>query len=259
MKRNYNEKSFTPEEIEQGLFDDLIRYLLDYNKKSKQDYYDIHITSDGYCTIVEWVDVMYNNEYGEDGKFIFVDYDQVVMIEKTFPDNHVERVLSEEEGNERLQEWLEQNPGWVKNEFDDWVYVNNKEKQIMRYRDTKTIKNGTMTIVYGESLPNKDLVSKIGRTVYDIYFGDDYYKKFPAKGIAKLANNDTYDEIIGVKIASRKAKLYASRKQLKAYDNIRLKLLKLTSAIFDEEKSIQSSIHDLEKELKEINNGQRCL
>ena len=68
---DYNSQSFTPEEVEQGLMSDLLNYLLDHNKKAKEQYYDIHITTDGYCTIVEWTDVNYDMEYDE-GYFKFV-------------------------------------------------------------------------------------------------------------------------------------------------------------------------------------------
>ena len=128
MSREYNRQAFTPEEVKQGLLNDLLTYLLDYNKKNKTHYYDIHITTDGYCSIVEWVDVGYNNEYGDDGKFRFVNYDQVVMLEKTFPDNHRELCYDEEDYQERLKEWLEENPGWVKTTYGTWTNEIENEK-----------------------------------------------------------------------------------------------------------------------------------
>ena len=121
MSRNYNYQAFTPEEVKKGLLNDLLNYLLDHNKKNDQQYYDIHITTDGYCSIVEWVDVSYNNEFGEEGKFRFVDSDQVVMIEKTFPDNHTELCYDEEDYQERLREFLDKNPGWEKTAYGSWI------------------------------------------------------------------------------------------------------------------------------------------
>ena len=79
--REYNYQAFTPEEVEQGLHLDLLNYLLDHNKKNETQYYDIHITSDGYCTIIEWTDVMYDNKYGQEGKFEYVPYNGQVMLE----------------------------------------------------------------------------------------------------------------------------------------------------------------------------------
>lgn len=121
MAREYNYQAFTPEEVEKGLHIDLLNYLLDHNKKNENQYYDIHITTDGYCTIIEWTDVSYNNEYGDEGKFEFVPYNGQVMLEFSFPDNHYERFFSEEEYQERLQEWLKENPGWVKTHYGTWV------------------------------------------------------------------------------------------------------------------------------------------
>ena len=121
MSRNYNYQAFTPEEVKKRLLNDLLNYLLEHNKKNDQQYYDIHITTDGYCSIVEWVDVSYNNEFGEEGKFRFVDSDQVVMLEKTFPDNHTELCYDEEDYQERLREFLDKNPGWEKTAYGSWT------------------------------------------------------------------------------------------------------------------------------------------
>lgn len=121
MKRDYNSQAFTPEEVKKGLLKDLLDYLLDHNKKNNEQYYDIHITTDGYCSIVEWTDVSYDQKYGPEGKFEFVDSDQVVMLEKYFPDNHTELCYDEEDYQERLKEFLEENPGWVKGPFGNWT------------------------------------------------------------------------------------------------------------------------------------------
>ena len=126
--KNYNSQAFTPEEVEKGLLQDLLNYLLDHNKKNDSQYYDIHITSDGYCSIVEWADVSYNQKYGPEGKFEFVDCDQVIMTEKTFPDNHTELCYDEEDYQERLKEFLENNPGWEKTTYGTWTNRIENEK-----------------------------------------------------------------------------------------------------------------------------------
>lgn len=113
---NFNSKAFTPEEVEKGLHLDLIKYLLDYNSKSDDYYEDIHITSDGYCTIVEWCDVCLDKEIPS-GKFEFVGEDQYVMTNITFPDNHSE-FLFEGEIEERANEWLKEN----KEEFGNYKF-----------------------------------------------------------------------------------------------------------------------------------------
>ena len=124
MKRNYNYQAFTPEEVEAGLLDDLLKYIVDYNKKCESGYYDTHITSDGYCTIVEWTDVNFKFK-GEEGSFRFVDSDEVVMKEVHFPDDHYEMVYPEE-AEEVLNNWLKENPEWVKNQWGTWT--NTKEE-----------------------------------------------------------------------------------------------------------------------------------
>ena len=121
MEREYNYQAFTPEEVEEGLHLDLLNYLLDHNKKNENQYYDIHITTDGYCTIIEWTNVNYDEKYGPDGKFEFVPSNGQVMLEFSFPDNHYEQFYSEEEYQERLQEWLKENPGWVKTHYGTWT------------------------------------------------------------------------------------------------------------------------------------------
>ena len=114
----YNEKAFTPEDVEQGLMKDLLDYLLDYNTKSKEYFYDIHITSDGYCAIVQWVDIPYNSDEAE-SKFDYVDYDEVVMKELILPDNSIIYVHRGEE-DEALKEWLKDNPSYKQNDYGRW-------------------------------------------------------------------------------------------------------------------------------------------
>ena len=126
--RDYNSQAFTPEEVKKGLHLDLLNYLLDHNKKNETQYYDIHITTDGYCTIIEWTDISYNQEYGPEGKFEFVPADGYVMIEKTFPDNHTELCYNEEDYQERLDEFLKENPGWVKTHYGTWTNEIENEK-----------------------------------------------------------------------------------------------------------------------------------
>lgn len=104
MKTEYNYQSFTPEEVEQGLHLEFLNTLLNYNKVSKDHYNDIHLTTDGYCTIIEWETIPYNHEYG--GSFKYVGEDEVIMLERHFPDNHTELCYNEEDYKERLAEFL---------------------------------------------------------------------------------------------------------------------------------------------------------
>lgn len=126
--REYNSQAFTPEEVKKGLHLDLLNYLLEHNKKNENQYYDIHITTDGYCTIIEWKDVNYSQDYGPEGKFEYVPYNGLVMLEYDFPDNHREMCYDEEDYQERLKEFLEENPGWVKTSYGTWTNEIENEK-----------------------------------------------------------------------------------------------------------------------------------
>ena len=100
--------------------------LLNYNKVSKTHYNDIHLTTDGYCTIIEWETIPYNHEYG--GSFKYVGEDEVIMLERRFPDNHTELCYDEEDYKERLDEFLKENPGWVKTHYGTWTNEIENEK-----------------------------------------------------------------------------------------------------------------------------------
>ena len=65
-----NSMAFPPEEKEN--MKKLLKFLVeDYD--SEEYYNEVHITTDGYCTIVEWDTVPYDRSFG--GKFEYVDVD----------------------------------------------------------------------------------------------------------------------------------------------------------------------------------------
>jgi len=138
MERPYNSQAFTPEEVEKGLHLDLLNYLLDHNKKNETRYYDIHITTDGYCTIIEWTDVDYNQNYDSEGKFDFVPYNGQIMLEYIFPDNHCEMCYDEEDFEERLKAFLKENPGWVKTSYGTWTNEIENEQYKKMFEESKT-------------------------------------------------------------------------------------------------------------------------
>lgn len=122
----YNSQAFTPEEVEQGLVQDLINYLLDYNKKCESGYYDIHITSDGYCTIVEWLDINWDFK-GEEGKFEFLNSDELIYKEVHLPDDTYVYV-EKQEAEKTLDDWLKEHPGWEKDEWGRWRNYKEEEQ-----------------------------------------------------------------------------------------------------------------------------------
>ena len=109
-----NEQSFTPEEVKSGELQDLLDYLISRNQKSNKGYYEILITSDGYSTIVQWYDKLYEDT--DDEGFKFVKYDEVVMKELILPDNSVEYCFDEEDKKEKLDNWLKEHTDYIWNE-----------------------------------------------------------------------------------------------------------------------------------------------
>ena len=69
MDRKCNYQSFRPDDIKTGLLNDLLKLLMDFNERAEDRYMEIHITSDGNCTIVEWDCVPYDHSYG--GQFVY--------------------------------------------------------------------------------------------------------------------------------------------------------------------------------------------
>lgn len=125
--RNVNEQAFTPEEVKKGLHLKLINSLLELDKDRKDNHFDIRITTDGYCIIVQWCDV--SDEYGAYG-FKFVDSDEVVMREYRFPDDHYEYFCEDIEFDDALKTWLSKNPGWKKNAYDIWYNEDEQKKRL---------------------------------------------------------------------------------------------------------------------------------
>jgi hypothetical protein len=61
------------------------------------------------------------------------------MIEKQFPDNHYEMCFDEQDYQERLQEFLEKNPGWHQTAYGCWTNDIENEKFM---KELKGDKNG---------------------------------------------------------------------------------------------------------------------
>ena len=112
-----NSVAFTPEDVQKNLHLDLINYLLSYNQKSEDYYFDIHITTDRFCTIVEFACVSY--EEINDNGFVFMDDDHFLLKRVVFPDGHYD-FLDDDEAEEVFNNWLKEHPGWVKDEFGRW-------------------------------------------------------------------------------------------------------------------------------------------
>ena len=125
LNESYNSASFAPEEVKKGLHLDLLQYLLSYNEKSEKNYNDIHITTDGYCVIIEWDQIPYDHSYG--GTFQYVDSTECrVMRDVAMPDGTYELIDANEDPDIYINDWLKDNPGWAKDSYGHWY---NEEDQ----------------------------------------------------------------------------------------------------------------------------------
>lgn len=130
MNRNYNVQFFGKEDVKKGLHLEFINSLLMFASKSECGYYnDIHVTTDGETIEVEWCQRFYDCD--DEGKFQFVDSDEIVMIEREMPDNTYRYFLDEEDYNNQLNEFLKEHPSYYKTQFGRWA---NKDLEI-DYRD----------------------------------------------------------------------------------------------------------------------------
>ena len=112
---NYNEMAFDCE-TERKLFDDLLNFLLDYNKKNDHYYNDIHIKQEENLILIQWNDVSYSGDFGPEAKFEFVRGDQIVMDEICLPDNTVSYVKPYDK-YDFLNEWIEENKDFNKEDY----------------------------------------------------------------------------------------------------------------------------------------------
>lgn len=116
-----NSMSFTPEEVEKNLHTDLLDYLLKYNLSTPENsFLDIHVTSDSYCTIVEWAQVNYDESMNTG--FSYIDEEHVPARIVTFPDQHCE-LCFEDEADEAWDNWIKAHPEWRQDERGRWEEV----------------------------------------------------------------------------------------------------------------------------------------
>ncbi len=94
MSDRVNHMDFTPEEVAAGRLGDWVNFLLKdnekcYNIKGCDSFNEIHITTDGYCTIVEWIPQVFN--YTIDGfKYVGEEYEVVHMYGEDCDEDTIE-------------------------------------------------------------------------------------------------------------------------------------------------------------------------
>ena len=99
----FNSIAFTPDEVAEGFLEKFLGVLLDFNNKNQERYHDIHITTDGFCTIVEWVTRPYDDSCA--GKFKFVGEAQFIATEVVLPNGDVKYAFSKEEEREIIENY----------------------------------------------------------------------------------------------------------------------------------------------------------
>lgn len=147
-----NTQAFTPEEVEKGVMDKFLKHLLELSNELEDSHLDIHITTDGFCTIIEWLDVF--DSYDDSAKFVLLNSDEVIMKEVDFPDNHYEYMFAEEV-EERLKEWHKEHPEWKKDDWGRWYNSIEQIHMCLEFNSDKIAEqpiNETIHIEKGEEI-----------------------------------------------------------------------------------------------------------
>lgn len=121
MKTNY--QAFTPEEVKKGCFKKLLDALIELQKDMS---IDIHITSDGYCIIMEWI-----SKCDEDtASFRFVDSDQQIVTEVLMPDNSYEYLFEYDNrtADDLINEFVKKHPEYKQTQYGTWYDASYEEK-----------------------------------------------------------------------------------------------------------------------------------
>ena len=121
-----NSMYFDEKDVSKNLHLDFVKNLFAVAAKSEHLIVDVHMYMEDSAIIVEWVQTSIHDDCPD--KFQLITCDQVVMLEKIFPDNHYEYCTSEEDYQERLAEWLEENPGWERTSYGTWINVIENER-----------------------------------------------------------------------------------------------------------------------------------
>lgn len=122
-----NSMYFSKEQVEAGEMIEFLNILLKQSYGVSKYYNDIHIKPDDCgAFVIEWVNVPWSHDWG--GRFEYLDDDQYSMTEYCFPDRHYELLRDKEEYDERLKEFLKENPGWEMTDYGTWVNTIENEK-----------------------------------------------------------------------------------------------------------------------------------
>lgn len=134
-KPEYCSQSFSPEEVQKGFVDDLLKYLTTFNLKSFNEessryFAEFCVTTDGYSTIVKWVFRPFE-QAEESARFELLGEDEAIMKQVVFPDDSSSYVFPED-AEETFKEWLADNPGWEKDYYGHWAEKPRKVEETVK-------------------------------------------------------------------------------------------------------------------------------
>ena len=118
----FNSMAFTPDEVRKGLLDKFVRTLNDLNQEKEQGFIEYHVTTDGFCTIVEFDDLFIQDE---DDKFQYVDENGWKDAEKDWESEDI--ALTEEE-KELAAKHCKKNTDTIEEVEDDTPCCENREE-----------------------------------------------------------------------------------------------------------------------------------
>lgn len=117
--------------------------------------------------------------------------------------------------------------------------------KLVKYEDIRKIKNGTTTIIYGTTVVEPSGILRTDLSKFAKDFKNLLTSGYETRGVAKLSPEDTYDELSGVIVASKKAERVG----------IRVVKRNLKTTI----KSMQLLLDDLKAELSLIEHREEVL
>lgn len=120
MIKKYNSMYFTKQDVDKGLHLDLLKSLYKTSIESENDTLDIHTYTEDDAVIIEWCQHSIEFDDNLTNVFRYVDYDEVIMLEKSFPDGHYEYFNDEEEYQSRFEEWLKEHTTYKQDAYGRW-------------------------------------------------------------------------------------------------------------------------------------------
>lgn len=110
--------SFSREEIEKGLMQKFIDFVIEYNKEANDYHIDMHIWYDGCTTVIDYAQLNYDYDKGQAFEFVGEDYQIMKIVQ--LPDNTITYAYDDEEEKEIIEEFLKEHPHYKKNEYGRW-------------------------------------------------------------------------------------------------------------------------------------------